>query len=66
MGKYKEKYKKLKECYDFNCQELNRVTLELVETKCELDRFKKENLRLYCRNNGAKTVQDYINYKEDL
>ena len=37
MGKYKEKYKKLKECYDFNCQELNRVTLELVETKYKED-----------------------------
>lgn len=39
MGKYKENY-------EFNCQELNRVTMELVEAKCELDQFKEENLKL--------------------
>lgn len=66
MGKYKDKYKKLKECYEFNCKELNRVTMELVEAKCELDKFKEENLRLYCRNNSSCTAQDYINYKESL
>lgn len=66
MGKWKEKYKRLKKCYDFNCQELNRVTMELVETKCKLDKFEEENLKLYCRNNGSYTAQDYINYKESL
>lgn len=49
MGKYKENY-------EFNCQELNRVTMELVEAKCKLDQFKEENLKL-------KKELDYKNSK---
>lgn len=35
-----------KEAYEFNCQELTRVTSELVDCKCELDCYKSLNKEL--------------------
>lgn len=66
MSKYKDKYKKLKECYDFNCQELNRVTMELVEAKCTLSRYKDEIARLEQKNNALLKVRSYIDGREEL
>jgi hypothetical protein len=64
MGKYKENY-------EFNCQELNRVTMELVEAKCELDVFKEENLKLKkeleYKNSKIGRLESIINiYKGSL
>lgn len=36
----------LKESCEFNCQELTRVTSELVDCKCELDYYKALNKEL--------------------
>lgn len=36
----------LKEAYEFNCQELSRVTSELVDCKIKLDSYKNANERL--------------------
>ena len=58
MGKYKENY-------EFNCQELNRVTMELLEAKCELDQLKEENLKLekelLCKNSKIGRLESIIN-----
>lgn len=47
----------LKEAYEFNCQQLSRVSSELVDLKCENERLNEENKKLkICNLEKSKLI----------